>query len=226
MAMNILAIDTSANLCAACLYDAKAQKVLGKAGHNIGRGHAEHLLAIIDEALAEATASFDVIERVAVCVGPGSFTGIRVGVAAARALGLALEKPVVGITTFEALAFDYVAADKPSDPFAVALRGGRGQIFAQGFEANGDACGAPFVLKGVEETPIIDAKFRALIGNAACDIDTLRMVENRDGATGTIHAFAALGSSSTLEPKPLYLRSADAKIAGGFALPRKAENAS
>jgi tRNA threonylcarbamoyl adenosine modification protein YeaZ len=96
--MKVLAIDTSANLCAACVKDTGE---LGRAVRNLGKGHAEHLMAVIDEALSAAATTYAELELIAVAVGPGSFTGIRVGVAAARGLALALKIPSVAVTTLD-----------------------------------------------------------------------------------------------------------------------------
>ncbi|MCB1426400.1 MAG: tRNA (adenosine(37)-N6)-threonylcarbamoyltransferase complex dimerization subunit type 1 TsaB, partial [Notoacmeibacter sp.] len=100
--MTLLAIDTAANLCAACLSDAETGAILGAEVLDIGKGHAEQLMDVIAQAMAEAGAQWPDLTRLAVTVGPGSFTGIRVGVAAARGLALALDLPLTGITTLEA----------------------------------------------------------------------------------------------------------------------------
>ena len=97
--MIVLAIDTAGVDCSAALYDSAAGKVLSEVTETIGKGHAERLMAVIDEALAVANLPLKSVERVAVVIGPGSFTGIRVGVAAARGLALALGVESVGVTT-------------------------------------------------------------------------------------------------------------------------------
>jgi tRNA threonylcarbamoyl adenosine modification protein YeaZ len=102
--MNLLAIDCSASLCAACVYDAQTDKELGRAVLDLGKGHAEKLMAAVGDALKEAKVGFPDLGAVAVSVGPGSFTGVRVGVSAARGFALALKIPAIGVTTLEALA--------------------------------------------------------------------------------------------------------------------------
>ena len=93
----ILAIDTSAGQCAVALDGVRRCE-------RMTRGHAERLFPMIGEAMAGAGADWQAITRIAVCTGPGSFTGIRVGVAAARGLALSLGVPAIGVTRFEALA--------------------------------------------------------------------------------------------------------------------------
>ena len=104
--MIILAIDTAANLCAACVHDAAAGIERGRSVRDIGKGHAEQLMEVIDAALAAGGLAYADIGGIAVSVGPGSFTGIRVGVAAARGLALGLGVPSAGVTTLEALALE------------------------------------------------------------------------------------------------------------------------
>ncbi|WP_313529866.1 tRNA (adenosine(37)-N6)-threonylcarbamoyltransferase complex dimerization subunit type 1 TsaB, partial [Shinella sp.] len=87
--MIVLAIDTAGTSCSAALYDSNRDVMLGAAGEDIGRGHAERLMEFVDGALAAAGLDLPAIDRIAVTIGPGSFTGIRVGVAAARGLALA-----------------------------------------------------------------------------------------------------------------------------------------
>ena len=96
--MKLLALDCAQRLCAVALYDADSREVLARRDPEIGRGHAELLPALVDEVLAEAGLAFSDIDRLAVTIGPGSFAGIRVGVAYARGLALALKIPVVGVS--------------------------------------------------------------------------------------------------------------------------------
>ncbi|MEO1469219.1 MAG: tRNA (adenosine(37)-N6)-threonylcarbamoyltransferase complex dimerization subunit type 1 TsaB [Pseudomonadota bacterium] len=98
----ILGIDTSAGQCAVALI--AGDSIVARAVEPMARGHAERLFPLIETALAEAGFGLESLNRIAVCTGPGSFTGLRVGVAAARGLALGRGVPAVGVTRFEAVA--------------------------------------------------------------------------------------------------------------------------
>ncbi len=126
--MKLLAVDSAANLCAACVWDTEAERELGRSVADIGKGHAERLMATIAEALAAAGADYSDLGRLAVSTGPGSFTGVRVGVSAVRGLALALKVPATGVTTLDALAVE-AAITFPSQPVMVAIEAGRGDLY-------------------------------------------------------------------------------------------------
>ncbi|MEL6436641.1 MAG: tRNA (adenosine(37)-N6)-threonylcarbamoyltransferase complex dimerization subunit type 1 TsaB [Pseudomonadota bacterium] len=215
--MTVLAIDTCANLCAAALFDPVDGTVLATMTEDLGRGHAERLTSLVGETLASAAIAFSDLSRIIVTVGPGSFTGIRVGVSAARGYGMALGVPVDGITSFALLAHGGAAAEGTA---LVTVAGGRGQVFAQMF-AQREAVGDAMVIQ-VGDNASASQSVPTLLGNGAPLIDpgeTCRHVFP-DRATGDIDdAFRAFKAGS-VAPEPLYLRAADAKPQTGFALPR------
>jgi tRNA threonylcarbamoyladenosine biosynthesis protein TsaB len=107
--MRVLAIDTALEACSVAVLDTE-----GRARSRslpMARGHAEALLPLVATVMSDARTEFDELDRIAVTVGPGSFTGLRVGVAAARGIGLAAGKPVVGLTTLAAIAVPFIDAD-------------------------------------------------------------------------------------------------------------------
>ena len=132
--MNLLAIDCATNACSAALWlDGKP----GPARHAVmRRGHAEALMPMVAGVMQEAGLDFAGLRAIAVTTGPGAFTGIRIGLSAARGFALAAGLPVIGITTLEAVA---AAQDSAGRPLLVALDSKREDIYLQLF----DAAGAP-----------------------------------------------------------------------------------
>ncbi len=112
-------------------------RVLGAAAYD-DLAHAERIFAAIDEALGAAGLGREAIEAVACDVGPGSFTGVRVGVAAAKGIALALDVPLVGVTSLEAMAFEAFAtgAAGPGDRCAPLLDAKKGEVFLAAYDAS------------------------------------------------------------------------------------------
>jgi tRNA threonylcarbamoyl adenosine modification protein YeaZ len=216
--MLTLAIDTAANFCSACVFDTAADRALAKEERDIGRGHAEQLMEVVEGVIQSAGIDYADLGRIGVAVGPGSFTGIRVGVATARGFGLALGCPVSGVTTLEAIAAD--AQAQANGPVTVAVRGGRGQIFMQSFDAAGMPLGEPAAVAEEDAPAALPASVSFLAGNAAAALAGERALFLADRATGSVETVARLAVASNRRPVPLYLRGADAKTQAGFALPR------
>src|SRR5690242_17949012 len=100
--MIVLAIDTALEACSVAIV--RGDNVLVNLRERMQRGQAERLAPMVREAAGAAGVSFSELDRIAVTTGPGSFTGVRVGLSFARALALALGKPCIGVSTLEALA--------------------------------------------------------------------------------------------------------------------------
>src|SRR6266403_1703254 len=107
--MLILAIDTALDACAAAVLDTDVSKIVAQESLPMKRGHAEALMPLIARVMKASTIAFAALDRIAVTTGPGSFTGLRVGLSAARGIGLAASKPVVGLTTLTAYAAPVVS---------------------------------------------------------------------------------------------------------------------
>lgn len=219
--MIILAIDTAGADCAVALYDVERDVVLGEVTETIGRGHAEKLMAVLDSALDAAGVSLDEVDRIAVTVGPGSFTGIRVGVAAARGLALALNVEAVGVSTLQVLAADCLATRPATEkrPVIASMDARRGEVYFQPFSSEGRPVEPPSVLP-LDEARSVVAEFDAeIIGSAAA------LLAGGEAATGTdrfpVAVVARLAVAAPPgKPKPLYLRGPDAKPQTGFAVER------
>src|SRR3954469_18049169 len=112
--MLILAIDTALDACTVGVLNASTTKLIACESLPMKRGHAEALMPLLARVMAQSGIGFPDLDRVAVTTGPGSFTGLRVGLSAARGIGLAAAKPVVGVTTLAAYAAPLVARNEPA----------------------------------------------------------------------------------------------------------------
>ena len=127
--MIVLSLDTALAACSVAV--TRDGDVLAALSEPMHRGHQERLAPMVEEAMRAAGLPFTAIDRIGVTVGPGSFTGLRVGLAFAKGLGLALDRPCVGIGTLEAL-----AASDPGPGLTVAvIDARRGQLYLQAFES-------------------------------------------------------------------------------------------
>ncbi|MEK1890636.1 MAG: tRNA (adenosine(37)-N6)-threonylcarbamoyltransferase complex dimerization subunit type 1 TsaB [Phyllobacterium sp.] len=224
--MKLLALDTAANLCSVAVLDVESGTMLAAVSEDIGKGHAERLMGVIEQTLRDADAELADIGRIAVSIGPGSFTGVRVGVSTARGFALALKCPVVGISTLQALAYDGARLFS-GRPILSIINARRDEVYAQFFGKDGVATSEPMVTS----LPLILAELSGrdyvLSGSGAALVNE-RVEEPFDVATvmptGSIEAFACLGAVSAGQdepPKPLYLRGLDVKPQQGFVMQRK-----
>src|SRR5271167_1177314 len=110
--MRVLAIDTALAACSAAVLDTEHGGIVAIESLPMTRGHAEALMPLVARVMDQAGLAFADLDRVAVTTGPGSFTGLRVGIAAARGIALAADKPAVGLSTLTAYAAPHMAADE------------------------------------------------------------------------------------------------------------------
>src|SRR5262249_11140968 len=102
--MRVLAIDTALEACSVAVLDTERADVRFHESIAMQRGHAEALMPLVARVLARSSLDFSALDRIAVTTGPGSFTGLRVGIAAARGIALAAGKPAIGLSTLAAFA--------------------------------------------------------------------------------------------------------------------------
>jgi tRNA threonylcarbamoyladenosine biosynthesis protein TsaB len=207
--MLVLGLDTCLSSCSVAVLD--GGRLVASACEVMARGHQERLAPMAQQVMAEAGLSFDRLDRIAVTVGPGSFTGLRVGVAFAKGLALALDRPTVGIGTLEAL-----AAEADGLVFA-AIDARRGQLYLQGFD-QGRALMAPDALTAetaaARVAELSNGRPFTLVGSGApllAGLSPAARVVDADGCDAVkVARLAADRPSGAL--KPLYLRAPDAKL--------------
>ncbi len=177
------------------------------------RGHQERLAGRVRDAVGEAGIGFDALDRIGVTIGPGSFTGLRVGLAFAKGLSIALDVPCVGIGSLEALA----ASVPAQGVVAAAIDARRGQIYLQLFSG-----GAPLTAPEAVTLGCAEARIEAVSGGspvtavgsgAAClaPRPTMSIDERRFPDPVALARLTADAPEPTGRPAPLYLRAPDAK---------------
>src|SRR4051812_47989443 len=123
--MRILALDTALNACSACVFDTQGGELASESEPML-RGHAEALIPMVARVVAR-TEGFEAIDRIATTVGPGSFTGLRVAISAARAFALSLDRPSVGLSPLAAIAAPHII-DEDGQAVGAAIDARHGQI--------------------------------------------------------------------------------------------------
>ncbi|MYK59531.1 MAG: tRNA (adenosine(37)-N6)-threonylcarbamoyltransferase complex dimerization subunit type 1 TsaB, partial [Rhodospirillaceae bacterium] len=146
----LLVFDTSCGACSVAIWS--GDRAIAERYEAMPRGQAERLLPMIEETLAEAGMAWGRLDAVGVTRGPGAFTGIRIGLAAARGLALARGIPAIGISTFEALAVLAPAG------CMVAIDTKRNDLYCQLFGPGGAAAGDPGILAPDEAIALAGAE--------------------------------------------------------------------
>jgi tRNA threonylcarbamoyladenosine biosynthesis protein TsaB len=218
--MLILAIDTALDACAAGVLDTGQNKLIAQESLAMKRGHAEALMPLIARVMKESGVAFSALDRIAATTGPGSFTGLRVGLSAARGIALAAGKPVVGVTTLTAYAAP-VVSESGENPIISAIDARHDHVYLQVVSGNGGSLVMPQIAPVAEALDA--ARFGApyLVGNAARLLaerwpsDAPPPVKIDPQAAPDIAWVAWLGAA--VDPgmalaRPFYLRAPDAKL--------------
>jgi tRNA threonylcarbamoyladenosine biosynthesis protein TsaB len=217
--MLILAIDTALDACAAGVLDTNAGRLIARESQAMKRGHAEALMPLLARVMKESGVPFVALDRIAVTTGPGSFTGLRVGLSAARGIGLAANKPVVGLTTLSAYAAPVVSRNA-KQPVIAAIDARHDQVYFQVVSGDGSSLVRPRVAPIAEA--LAASRFGAphLVGNAAQILADRWPAQaappfkvDPQGAPDIawVAWLGAAVSPNTAPPKPYYLRAPDAK---------------
>ncbi len=217
--------------------EAVVAKTLSSRFEPMYKGHAERLLPMIEEVMAEACVSFDEIDRLAVTVGPGTFTGVRIGVATARGLALASQKPIVTSSSLHIIALTWLGQhEMPAhyDEIVIVLDARRGDVYLQRFTPTGAVIDQAQMLSLEAASRFLEQKEegynRLLLGEGALLLEP-RLTAQQDNPSQEDTLFlpnayylaqnALMLDVSKERISPLYLRAADAKIQIGKAIKRK-----
>ena len=227
--MLVFAIDTALEACSAAMFDSERGEMIARESIPMARGHAEALMPLIERVREQCGYDFAQIDRIAVTTGPGSFTGLRVGIAAARGLGLAAGKPVVGLSTLAAFAAPYIAAD-PTLPVVAVIDARHDHVYLEIFGTGGHSLVSPRVVPIAEALRLSAGGTPRVVGTAAnvlaaaWDPSDKMPVSVEQKSAPDITWVAQLGATAdvtTSPAKPLYLRAPDAQPQNAAGLARR-----
>ena len=204
----LLAFDTATAWITACVYDDGADLVLAQRNGVGPMKHGELLAPVIAEVLAEAGVVRQDLTAIVVGVGPGPYTGLRVGVVTARTLGFTLGIPVHGVCSLDAIA----SATSVGEPFLVTTDARRKELFWAEYDENGRRLDGPHVDRPAD----IPVAGRPVAG-AGPDLYPEwfdRVTGPRDPTAAALARLVAVERTALLDPEPIYLRRPDAVAPG------------
>jgi len=227
--MRVLAIDTALEACSVAVLDTERGTIVAHESLPMVRGHAEALLPMVARVLDRAAVEFAALDRIAVTTGPGSFTGLRVGISAARGIALAAGKPAVGLSTLAAFAAPFIAADDTL-PVVVAIDARHDHVYCQVFGPGGRTLVTPRLVPLREALRAAATGAPRLTGTAANMLAAAWPPGERAPTSVAqlqapdIDWVARLGAAAAVTgqpPKPLYLRAPDAQPQNAAQLARR-----
>lgn len=227
--MRVLAIDTALGACSACVLDSGETTPLAGEQVAMDRGHAEALMPMIERVMAAIDGGFASLDRVAVTIGPGSYTGLRVGVAAARAIAFAAEIPAVGVTTLAATAAPLIGRES-GRVIAAALDARHGQVWFQALNGQGRPLVSIRQVSHRDAARAIGAGPVSLVGSAAAAIaneawaiglDALVIDDRKAPDIAWVARLGLIADPQSAPPRPLYLKAPETTPQDRARLPRR-----
>lgn len=211
--MRLMVVDTALGLCTVGVFEVEGgdARPLGLRSEPMVKGHSERIAGFARDAAGQAGLAFTDLDRIGVTVGPGSFTGLRVGLAFAQGLAAALDRPVVGVPALDALA----ASAGEARAVAALIDARRGQVYARFWRA-GEADGPAEALSLDAAAARIGTmgEGAVLVGSGAAlfaDVAPDRTILSLDGpAPEALARLAAAADPASAPARPLYLRAPDA----------------
>jgi tRNA threonylcarbamoyladenosine biosynthesis protein TsaB len=227
--MRVLAIDTALAACSAAVLDDDRGGIIASETLPMVRGHAEALMPLIARVMHLAEVEFTELDRIAVTTGPGSFTGLRVGIAAARGIALAAGRPAIGLSTLAGFAAPLIAEDDTTH-VVTAIDARHNNVYLQVFGPGGRTIVAPRVASLREALRAAMTGPARIVGTAADmmaaawprSAEPPVLVEQRSAPDiGWIARLGVAVADGYGPPKPLYLRAPDAQPQDAARLPRR-----
>lgn len=227
--MRILAIDTALGACSACVVDSSDMQPLAREQVAMDRGHAEALMPMIERVMNAVEGGFSSLDRVAVTIGPGSYTGLRVGISAARAIALAANIPAVGISTLAATAAPLVGRES-GRVIAAALDARHGQVWFQALNSDGKQLVSIRQVNHRDAARTIGSGPVSLVGSAALAVaneawsiglDAVVLDDARAPDVAWVARLGMIADPLNAPPRPLYLKEPETTPQDRARLPRR-----
>jgi tRNA threonylcarbamoyl adenosine modification protein YeaZ len=227
--MIILALDTALTACSVAVLDTDQGVLTARESVAMARGHAESLMPMVARVMEEAQIEFVEIDRIAVTTGPGSFTGLRVGISAARGMALAAAKPAVGLSTLAAFAAPHIATDD-TVPVVAVIDARHDHVYLQIFGPGGRTLVTPRISSIPDAVRAIGKRLPRIVGSGAAllmaawpasEAPPLTVDQRADLDIEWVARLGAAVPEGQAPPKPLYLRAPDAQPQDAARLPRR-----
>jgi tRNA threonylcarbamoyladenosine biosynthesis protein TsaB len=229
--MRVLAIDTALAACSAAVLDTEHGGIVASESQPMTRGHAEALLPLLERVMGQAGMALTDMDRIAVTTGPGSFTGLRVGIAAARGIALAAGRPAVGLSTLSAFAAPLIAADDRF-PVVAVIDARHAHVYLQVFSPGGRTFTAPRLATLREAVQAASEAPACIVGSAAQSVAAALSQADPPASVASVDArpapdiawvarMGAVVPEGQSPPTPQYLRAPDAQPQYAAQLPRR-----
>lgn len=203
----LLAFDTATELVSVALHDGTS--VVAERSTTQSMKHGEYLAPLIDEVMRDAGVVRQDLTAIAVGVGPGPFTGLRVGIVTARTLAMVLDIPVYGVCSLDVLAAEAVGTGAVTSDFLVATDARRKEVYLASYTADGTRIDGPVVVRPADvatDAPVVGQGPLLYPDHLRTSVGPVRP------SAGWLARVVVDEAAELLDPEPLYLRRPDAVV--------------